>query len=139
MKNRIVAEAKTWIGTPFRGHMGIKGYGVDCVHFALEVYRACGVIRGEVVLPGYTIDGGSHIALSAVETYVAQSGFFKLVTEPDIGDMIGIKLGRVVHHVGIVVSDVSFLHAHSACGVVDTRMDSDRCQGRINSIWRPII
>src|SRR5690625_974281 len=36
----IVAEARTWLGTPFRHRGRLKGGGVDCIGLAVGVARA---------------------------------------------------------------------------------------------------
>ena len=38
-RNRVCRIARSWLGTPYH-HMGrVKGAGVDCAMFPLEVYR----------------------------------------------------------------------------------------------------
>ena len=39
----IVAEARTWLGTPYRHQGAVKGRAVDCVNMVNEVLIACGV------------------------------------------------------------------------------------------------
>lgn len=39
-RDQLVAEARTWLGTPFRDHGRLKGQGVDCVNFVAEIGRA---------------------------------------------------------------------------------------------------
>ena len=43
IRNRIVAEALTWIGTPFHDCAGIRGVGVDCAYFPIRVINALGM------------------------------------------------------------------------------------------------
>ena len=45
MRDAVVAEAKTWLGTPWRHMQRIKGVGVDCANLPAAVYEACGVIE----------------------------------------------------------------------------------------------
>jgi cell wall-associated NlpC family hydrolase len=42
LAERIVAEAETWLNTPFRHQGRLKGQGVDCVGFISEVAREAG-------------------------------------------------------------------------------------------------
>jgi NlpC/P60 family putative phage cell wall peptidase len=46
---QMVAEARSWVGTPY--HMGamVKGAGADCGSFLLGVLQACGLAEGEEV------------------------------------------------------------------------------------------
>ena len=73
MKNRVIGPsgevktktpdvctiARSWLGTPYH-HMGrVKGAGVDCAMFPLEVYREAGLI-GVVAIPFYPPDWNLH-------------------------------------------------------------------------------
>lgn len=40
LRERIVEEAKTWAGTPYHDHAGVKGAGVDCAFFPLRLCQA---------------------------------------------------------------------------------------------------
>ena len=39
----VLAEARSWIGTPFAMGQASKGYGVDCGLFLAACYRAAGI------------------------------------------------------------------------------------------------
>ena len=49
VRQRIVDEAKSWVGTPYVSNGMIKGKrgGTDCAMFPLAVYAACGLIPKE--------------------------------------------------------------------------------------------
>ena len=58
-RERVVAEAETWLRTPYH-HMGrIKGGGTDCLMLLAEVYEASGVIP-HVDVPFYPPDWNLH-------------------------------------------------------------------------------
>lgn len=42
----IVAEARSWIGTPFSHQAGLKGVGADCFGFSTAVALSLGLIDG---------------------------------------------------------------------------------------------
>lgn len=69
LRERIVAEAREWIGTPYMHQARLKGIGVDCVGLPIGVCRALGldVPRAEA-LDGYgngiAPDGASVVAAS---------------------------------------------------------------------------
>jgi NlpC/P60 family putative phage cell wall peptidase len=39
LREDVVKEARSWIGTPFRHQGRVKGIGVDCLGLVVEVYR----------------------------------------------------------------------------------------------------
>ncbi len=43
VRSRVVDEARSWIGTPYRLNAKVKGAGCDCATLILCVYRATGV------------------------------------------------------------------------------------------------
>jgi cell wall-associated NlpC family hydrolase len=58
-REQVVAEAVTWLRTPYH-HMGrVKGGGTDCLMLLAEVYHAVGVIP-RVDVPFYPPDWNLH-------------------------------------------------------------------------------
>ncbi len=43
-RHRIVAEARSWLGTPFQHQARLKGVGVDCIQLCIGVGEATGVL-----------------------------------------------------------------------------------------------
>lgn len=54
IREAIVAEAKSWIGTRYHDHAGVKGVGVDCAFFPLRVYQAVGLLPKDFEPPYYS-------------------------------------------------------------------------------------
>ena len=114
-RERVCAIAREWIATPYH-HMGrIKGAGVDCAMFPLEVYREAGLI-GDVEVPYYPQDWMLHrsveVFLGVVERYAHE------VKEPAAGDLVMYRFGRCFSHGGIVLAWPTILHALTNKGVV---------------------
>lgn len=58
-RERIIAEAKSWLGTPFHHGARVKGAGVDCAQFVAAVYESVGV-SDSVEFPEYKKDWFLH-------------------------------------------------------------------------------
>lgn len=54
LRERIVAEALTWVGTPYHDGVGLRGVGVDCAYLPLRVYQAVGLITRDFTPPHYS-------------------------------------------------------------------------------------
>lgn len=54
LRDALVAEARTWLGTPFAHQQRRKGHGVDCIGVPTEVGRAFGLPGCEDVPFAYT-------------------------------------------------------------------------------------
>lgn len=51
----VVAEARTWLGTPFRHQGRLKHVAVDCIGLVIEVARTCGHFEACGLPPGFDI------------------------------------------------------------------------------------
>jgi cell wall-associated NlpC family hydrolase len=115
-RQRVIAEAETWLRTPYH-HMGrIKGSGTDCLMLLAEVYEAAGVIP-HVDVPFYPPDWNLH---RDAERYL--QGLMRYAREiggpPQSGDVAVFKFGRCFAHGAIVVSWPRLMHAWCDAGVV---------------------
>lgn len=61
----VVAEARTWIGTPYIHQHRAKRHGVDCVGLVVGVARDLGLVAPDFDITGYgpTPDGKSMLAI----------------------------------------------------------------------------
>lgn len=55
----VCAIARSWLGTPYHHRGRVKGAGVDCAMFPLEVYREAGLIP-DLEIPYYPQDWMMH-------------------------------------------------------------------------------
>jgi len=100
----VVAEALSWIGTPYHARARIKGRkgGVDCALFLAEVYERAGVIE-RVTPPHYPQDWHLHCAEGDerfVETILSRAVEFPGPPQP--GDVVSYKIGHAFAHAAIV-------------------------------------
>jgi cell wall-associated NlpC family hydrolase len=140
-RRALLAEAQSWVGTPFHAHARLKMVGVDCVQLAAALYIATGFLaESEFDIGWYPLDGGSHDAKSRVIEWIEQSGKFSLVIEAMPGDLLCFKYGiGVAHHVGVKLEGRQFIHTllqHMAC-VVNT--DEPRYVKRLQAVYRPVV
>jgi len=115
-RQRVVAEAETWLRTPYH-HMGrIKDGGTDCLMLLVEVYEATGVI-GHVKVPFYPPDWNLH---RDAERYLR--GLMRYAREidgpPQRGDVAVFRFGRCFAHGAIVIAWPLLIHAWCDAGVV---------------------
>ena len=124
-------------------HAGIKGGGVDCVHLTASIYIAAGL---QIIFnpPHYTMDGGFHSAKSQLLEQIEQLPLFNCIwrvleTFPtlNIGDLLLMRIGKVIHHCGIVISNEMFIHAISDRGVIESHLQDATFRKRIKVIFRP--
>ena len=114
-RTQVVAEAETWLRTPYH-HMGrVKGAGTDCLMLLAEVFALAGVIS-RVEVPFYPSDWHLH---RDAERYL--DGLMRYASEiagpPQPGDIALFKFGRCFAHGAIVVCWPRLIHAWWNSGV----------------------
>ena len=124
IRSKLIKEAHTWIGTPWKHNQKAKGHGVDCVNFLYEIASASGI-----ELPPMPKRYKRNVVGDSISSYLAQT--FRLIsfTEIQKGDILVFQWGGVGHHVGIVADTmpcISFIHANNNLGfVLKQNLDTD--------------
>lgn len=136
---KLVHSALEWLGTPFAPHAAVKGAGVDCVWLAARIYIESGFLA-EFNPPDYTMDGGAHNDLSPVLNWIERSGKFQQMEDGElqIGDLLCFRMGRSVHHVGVVMTATTFLHVYRGYPVMESRLDDPTWSKRLAAVFRPL-
>lgn len=106
--NRVLTEAATWEGTPWRHQADIKGVGVDCAFFLVRVFHAAGLIPDIDPRP-YPPDWHFHRDEERFLGWVQQYG--DEVDAPEPGDVAVFKFGRCFSHGAIVVEWPRVIHS----------------------------
>jgi len=119
-RERLIAETKSWLGTPYRGWSRSKGNGVDCGQLLIGVYCNLGFIP-DMMIPYYSLQIAQHrhdtAYLLKVEEYCRE------ISEREVlpGDLVIYKLGLAFAHGGIIVEwPRHVIHALGGHGVTGT-------------------
>jgi cell wall-associated NlpC family hydrolase len=141
MSNRtdaVLAEARTWLGTPYH-HMGrLKGIGVDCAGFVEQVFHA--VLDWPLgAWDHYPEDWNHHRDEERLLDGLAPR--CRAAINPKPGDIVAFKLGRTFAHAGIVTAWPQFIHAMGSTrggGCVEIAdADQPPFKGRAARFFRP--
>jgi NlpC/P60 family putative phage cell wall peptidase len=119
----IVAEARAWIGTPYRHQASLKGVGCDCLGLVRGVWRALYGDEPEA-MPAYSRDWAEAarcetLALAAGRhmTAIGCSGFRS-------GDVLLFRwrAGLTAKHAAIVTAPDRMVHAHDGAAVAEVAL-----------------
>jgi Cell wall-associated hydrolases (invasion-associated proteins) len=114
----VCAIARSWLGTPYHHKGRVRGAGVDCAMFPLEVYREAGLIP-DLDIPFYPQDWHLH---RAEEIYLGIVQRFAVETQhaasPQPGDFVLYHFGRTWSHGAIVLDWPLIIHAVIGRGVI---------------------
>ncbi|AKR54742.1 hypothetical protein XM25_02775 [Devosia sp. H5989] len=120
--DRIVLEARRWVGTPYRHQASTLGAGCDCLGLVRGVWRE---IYGSepMAIPAYRADLRD----------VAFAGALQAAADRLLVRAEGLAAGRVVlfrlngavaaKHCGILVGGGRFVHAQEGLGVVEANLE----------------
>jgi len=130
LRQAIISEAESWIGTPFHHEAMVKGAGVDCGMLLVAAYRAAGLLP-EFTPEHYALQWHLHRTREQYLEYLAQFGGEIPEGEEGPGDVVIWKLGRAYSHAAIITAWPEIIHSLAGQGVVRDRADLLlRLQGR---------
>ena len=122
-RSDIIAEARAWIGTPYRHQASLKGVGCDCLGLVRGVWRA--VIGEEPqTAPAYSRDwaeaSGEESLANAARTHLVEIG----LSEFQSGDVLLFRYRAryPAKHAAIVSAPASMVHAHDGAAVTEVAL-----------------
>lgn len=121
LRQRIVAEALSWCGTPFRHAQCVKGRGVDCAMSLIAWFSACGVIEPFDPRPysrTWFLHQSEEKFLKIIERYAAKLPDGE---EPLPADVALYRHGLCVSHGALIVDDTFIVHACATARRVERR------------------
>lgn len=131
----VVAEALSWLGTPYHHLAQVKGAGVDCGQLLLAVYRDAGLIP-QTESGYYPSDWHFH---RDDERYLEMvKRFAHEVEVPKPGDIAVFKFARCVSHGVIILDFPRVIHAQLGQGCVLADINDAELLGRcvgFYSLW----
>lgn len=104
----IVAEARTWKGTPYQTHGRIKHVGADCGGMVYETYNPIfGPFKPfpKGIPADWSLHKRGEIYLDFIEPYVVE------VKRPVVGGLAMFEIGRNFGHGAICTEKNTFIHA----------------------------
>ena len=96
----VVAEAESWIGTPYHHAARVKGAGCDCLTLLAEVFERAGVIA-PIEVPFYPPDWHLHRSAELYMNGVVAHAR-EIEHSPRTGDIALFRFGRCFAHGAIV-------------------------------------
>jgi len=140
----LQTEAERWIGTPFHPHGKVcgRGGGVSCETLPLVLYQAAGVIGDSFCIPVAPIGWGNSHRSSVMSEFLDHCAMFERVepvlSQLAVGDLLGFRIGRVVHHLGVSVWPGVFVHCLKPQGVHCSALGDATWLKRLGRAWRPV-
>ena len=126
LRARIVAEARSWLGTPYAHRQRLRGVGVDCAQLPLAVYAAAGALPDADVgayAAQWHLHRGEELYLHHLQ---ALGGRAIARGQALAGDFAVWRYGRTFSHGAILTGEGGqVVHACRGLGVVLGDLDAD--------------
>lgn len=118
-RRAVVAEARSWIGTPYRHQGSRKGVGCDCLGLVRGIWRALYGTEPEAP-DAYAADwaeaGTGDPLLEAARRHCVELGW----EDRAAGDILAFRWRPhlPIKHLGILIDGGRFIHAYQGSAVV---------------------
>lgn len=130
----FIKIAESWLGTPWKHFQRIKGGGVDCAWYVLEVAKQAGMVDKAVMLEWYPQDWAQHNADSGVIKVLKDYAVQVPIDNIRTADVLVYKYGRCASHVGYYIADRIGIHSDIRRGVSKFRLTE--MESKFHSVWR---
>lgn len=137
-RDLIIAEALSWMNTPFHWHGRVKGCGVDCGTYILEVFERA-KLTDHINIPNYSVNFAMHRSDEWYKKIIEQYCVPVLDREPLPGDIAIFKFGRSFSHGSIVYEWPIVISSLTDQGVAFADANKELLGNRerlIYSFWR---
>lgn len=118
-RSELIAEALTFLGTPYKLHQSCKGAGCDCAGFCYAVWRNVGLLP-EGTLPQrlssqWYLHRTDEIIVNNLKAHGAQE---IPLSEAKPGDVLTFQYGRAQSHMAFLLERNRVIHSWQAGGQV---------------------
>ncbi len=141
----VVAEARSWIGTPYHLGADVKGAGCDCAMILVRVFCDLGLVAPFDPRP-YSNDWHLHRSEEVYLRLLLERAREVTRAEAQAGDVVLFRYGRCFSHGGIVTRAEPFTMVHAfapARVVLEERVSHNAANARrlpdarFASYWEP--
>lgn len=121
LRAAVLAEARQWIGTPYRHQASVKGAGCDCLGLIRGIWRAVYGPEPEALAP-YTPDwaerGGAETLYGAAQRHLEPISLGDALP----GDVLLFRIRKSgpMKHCALLSGSDQMIHAYQGCAVAET-------------------
>ena len=129
LRERLVAEARSWIGTPYRHQASLKGVGCDCLGLLRGVWRVVLGPEPEVPPPyaaawAESAPGGADPLVEAARRHLVPVAGAPMDVVPEPGDVLlfAFRAHLPAKHCAIATGPAAMIHAHDGAAVTEVAL-----------------
>ena len=118
----VVAEARSWLGTPWQHQGRAKGVGVDCAGLVIGVCRALGLVSVGMDVSHYPRSPDGRSLLAHCDEWMRRIP----IGAAQMADVLVMRFAQHPQHLAIVAD-----YAHGGLGIVHALDSRDRKRSRV--------
>lgn len=123
LSEAIVAEAVSWVGTPYRHQAALKGVGCDCLGLVRGIWRAVYGSEPEAT-PAYTPDWAEAAGRETLRDAAGRHMTAVALDAAAPGDLLLFRWRAALpaKHAAILIAADRFVHAHQGAAVASATL-----------------
>ena len=143
-KDELFKVLESWVGTPYRHLVAVKGLGADCTLFVWEAMQELDAIGKNVSnIPrkhghiDYPRDRASHSREEVLLNVLRNVPYLKEIEDlkPETGDLCCYKFGRSTGHMGVYYEGYVY-QSMSGTEVLPINFNMEKFKRRLSAIFR---
>jgi NlpC/P60 family putative phage cell wall peptidase len=134
-RDAVIAEARSWLGTPWHHQASLKGVGCDCIGFVRGVAKP---FAGEVPIP-LDYPETWHLYRAEPRMYLGFKEHCEEIAPADAlaGDILLFGAGKgPAHHCAYVTPDGGLIHCYREAGKVVEQALTEWWRGKLQHAFR---
>jgi NlpC/P60 family putative phage cell wall peptidase len=135
-RDAVIAEARRWVGTPYRHRAALIGIGCDCLGLILGVRHALAQGAGDVAMPRYGFDWAS-VGKGELLLEGCEGRLLRTLGREEPGDVLLFRwrAGRPASHLAFAADAGRMIHAHVRACVAEVPL-GPAWRRRVAAIYR---
>lgn len=115
----LIAEAKSWLGTPYQALQSCKGAGCDCGGYCYGVWRNVGLLPAGTLPPRMSPQWYLHRTDEIIVRELQRYGAVEIpLADAKPGDVLTFQYGRAQSHMAFLLPGQKVIHSFAAKHVV---------------------
>ena len=140
--DQLEMTARSWLKTPWMANSAAKGErgGVSCHNLPRQIYLACGAVAFNFPEIIGDPNVSRHTRVSIMAAFINDRPDFHSIDKDKLqpGDLLGLRIGYCVDHLGVVLRDGHFIHVLMHKKTSIDNISVPPWQQRILAAWRPV-
>ncbi len=113
-RSELIAEALSWVGTPYQTHQSCKGAGADCGGYCYGVWRNVGLLPPDAIPERMSAQWYLHRTDEVIVRGLQSHGAVEIpLADAKPGDVLTFQYGRAQSHMAFLLPHGKIIHSYA--------------------------